>query len=148
MKGYRFDHAAHELYQFVWHEFCDWYIELAKLRNTAAAWRNLAAAFENTLRLLHPFMPFITEELWQRFDRRRRHSLDLAAGLSALRDSMMLDDEAEAQMSALQEAIAQIRNARVEMKVDAKREIDAEFYSADAKLTAVARRSIPARSPD
>ncbi len=137
LKTYRFDHAAHELYQFAWHEFCDWYIELAKMRNTTAAWRNIAAAFENLLRLLHPFMPFITEELWQRITGGRGDASVSFADYPRC-DSMKLDDEAEAQMGALQEAIAQIRNARVEMKVDAKREIDAEFYSADPKLSACA----------
>src|SRR5258708_23933226 len=135
LNTYRFDHAAHDLYQFVWHEFCDWYIELTKLRNTPAAWRNLAAAFENTLRLLHPFMPFITEELWQRLTNGPAdgtNSISLADYPRC--DSIHLDDEAEGQMGALQEAIAQIRNARVEMKVDAKQEIDAEFYSAEPAL--------------
>jgi valyl-tRNA synthetase len=139
LEAYRFDQAAHVLYQFVWHEFCDWYIELAKLRNTAAAWRNLAAALENALRLLHPFMPFITEELWQRLT----HS-DGSQSISMQDyprcDAMFLDDDAEKQMQALQEAIAQIRNARVEMKIDAKQEIDAEFYSENALLRARAEQ--------
>jgi valyl-tRNA synthetase len=139
LETYRFDHAAHVLYQFVWHEFCDWYIELAKLRNTPAAWRNLAAAMENALRLLHPFMPFITEELWQRLT-----NGDCSVSISVQDyprcDAMFLDDDAEKQMEALQEAIAQIRNARVEMKVDAKQEIDAQFYSADPLLRARAEQ--------
>jgi valyl-tRNA synthetase len=137
LETYRFDHAAHVLYQFVWHEFCDWYIELAKLRNTPAAWRNLAAALENTLRMLHPFMPFITEELWQRLTH-SRGAEDPSASISLQDyprcDAMFLDDDAEKQMEALQEAITEIRNARVEMKVDAKQEIDAQFYSPDAAL--------------
>jgi valyl-tRNA synthetase len=69
---YRFDEASRELYQFLWHEFCDWYLELIKptLYGTeaAAADRTRTVAirvFETVLRLLHPFMPFITEELWQ-----------------------------------------------------------------------------------
>jgi len=139
LNAYRFDHAAHELYQFVWHEFCDWYIELAKLRNTPAAWRNLAAAFENTLRLLHPFMPFITEELWQRLVAGNGET-SISVQDYPRCDSIFLDDVAEAQMGALQEAIAQIRNARVEMKIDAKREIDAEFYTPDPALRKTAEQ--------
>ena len=59
------------LWHFFWHEFCDWYLELKKLRfqensGLNAHWRNLLAAFETALRLLHPVMPFLTEELWQR----------------------------------------------------------------------------------
>ena len=72
LEDYRFDEASRELYQFLWHEFCDWYLELIKptLYGTDAAeadrTRTVAIrVFETVLRLLHPFMPFITEELWQ-----------------------------------------------------------------------------------
>ncbi len=134
LETYRFDQAAHVLYQFVWHEFCDWYIELAKLRNTKAAWRNLAAALENTLRLLHPFMPFITEELWQRLTGGSDDAPSISLQDYPRCDAMFLNDDAEKQMEALQEAIAQIRNARAEMKIDLKQEIEAEFYSPDPVL--------------
>ncbi len=69
--AYEFNIAAMKLYQFIWHEFCDWYIELSKEplkaggeRQTAARWV-LVNVFDKTLRLLHPFMPFVTEEIWQ-----------------------------------------------------------------------------------
>jgi valyl-tRNA synthetase len=74
LTDYRFDEAANHLYRFVWHEFCDWYIELAKPRlgpdapeHEAAATRaTIVSTLETTLRLMHPFMPFITEEIWQK----------------------------------------------------------------------------------
>jgi valyl-tRNA synthetase len=77
LTDYRFDEAANHLYRFVWHEFCDWYIELAKPRLSPEAPEREAAAtratmlttLESTLRLLHPFMPFITEEIWQKMPR-------------------------------------------------------------------------------
>ena len=69
--AYEFNVAAMKLYQFVWHEFCDWYIELSKEplkaggeRQSAARWV-LVNVFDRTLRLLHPFMPFVSEEIWQ-----------------------------------------------------------------------------------
>src|SRR5690242_10958339 len=69
---YRFDHAAGHLYQFIWHEYCDWYLELVKPalqdKESAEARRTQATlieSFETMLRLLHPFMPFLTEEIWQ-----------------------------------------------------------------------------------
>ncbi|MFZ5877643.1 MAG: valine--tRNA ligase [Nitrospirota bacterium] len=74
LTDYRFDEAANHLYRFVWHEFCDWYIELAKPRlgpdaaeHEAAATRaTMVSTLETILRLMHPFMPFITEEIWQK----------------------------------------------------------------------------------
>jgi valyl-tRNA synthetase len=81
---YRYHEAAQLLWHFFWHEFCDWYLELKKLRleensGLTADWRNMLAAFETALRLLHPAMPFLTEELWQRLkgDARRPASIAL-----------------------------------------------------------------------
>jgi valyl-tRNA synthetase len=72
LEAYRFDRAASALYQFIWHEYCDWYLELIKpsLQDEAhadapATRQTLVETLETTMRLLHPFMPFITEELWQ-----------------------------------------------------------------------------------
>jgi valyl-tRNA synthetase len=72
LEAYRFDRAASALYQFIWHEFCDWYVELIKpvLQNPSHAdgpvtRQSLVETLEVTMRLLHPFMPFITEEIWQ-----------------------------------------------------------------------------------
>ncbi|TRZ98719.1 MAG: valine--tRNA ligase [Nitrospiraceae bacterium] len=72
LEAYRFDEAANTLYQFIWHEYCDQYIERAKLaladknsRQAASTRKTLLESFDVLLRLLHPFMPFITEEIWQ-----------------------------------------------------------------------------------
>jgi valyl-tRNA synthetase len=74
LEGYRFDRASNALYHFIWHEFCDWYLELIKPVLQAgdhpdgpATRTTLIETMETTMRLLHPFMPFITEELWQTF---------------------------------------------------------------------------------
>src|SRR5260370_38238445 len=71
LANYRFHEAAQDVYQFFWGDFCDWYIEWVKpeLQNAdreraTEAWKNLFAVFDAALRLLHPFMPFLTEELW------------------------------------------------------------------------------------
>src|SRR5438105_9478493 len=72
LEEYRFDEAANTVYHFIWHEYCDWYLEFAKLdlaskdaAATACTRATLVESFETLLRLLHPFMPFITEEIWQ-----------------------------------------------------------------------------------
>ena len=87
LKDYRFHEAAFKIYHFFWHEFCDWYVEWVKPEITRPAegekvppaWINLARVFEASLHLLHPFMPFITEELWHLLPQRERgrfHFLD------------------------------------------------------------------------
>src|SRR6202043_3823523 len=77
LQNYRFHEAAQGVYQFFWGAFCDWYSEWVKPEvrsadkgRAVAAWRNLFAALDAALRLLHPFMPFITEELWHQFPQR------------------------------------------------------------------------------
>ena len=115
--------AASKTYDFLWDEFCDWYIEFAKASLPAAETQSvLLYVLGNTLKLLHPFMPFITEEIWQALPR----ALDLSGTLES--ESIMVApwpqyDEAlcapaeEARMRALMEAIRGIRNRRAEMNV-------------------------------
>jgi valyl-tRNA synthetase len=74
LEAYRFDEAARYLYQFIWHEYCDWYLEMVKVdlmegsaEHKVLAYNTLSTTFEQLSCLLHPFMPFITEELWQHF---------------------------------------------------------------------------------
>src|SRR5205085_9796721 len=67
IEQYRYDEFARILWHFFWHEFCDWYLELKKVSGTG--WGSAMAAFETALRLLHPAMPFVTEELWQRLEK-------------------------------------------------------------------------------
>lgn len=121
LEEYRFNDAANRIYQFVWHELCDWYIEISKTamqRPEAEAHvkRCLVHTLETSLRILHPFMPFVTEELWQRLGaegRRGGESIMTApypAGLERY-------PEAEAEMSYVMEAIGSIRNIRGELGI-------------------------------
>jgi valyl-tRNA synthetase len=143
LDGFRFHEAAHELYHFFWHEFCDWYLEWVKPaiaaptngKATAAAieaqrraWRALLTHFECALRLLHPFMPFLTEELWRRlFDAERSLALaDFPAG-----DPARVNAKVEDEMALVQEAIVALRNLRAEKKIDPKRAIPAALGSTE-----------------
>jgi valyl-tRNA synthetase len=138
LKNYRFHEAAQGVYQFFWGDFCDWYIEWIKpeLLNAerdraVAAWRNLFSAFDAALRMLHPFMPFLTEELW--------HQLPQHAGAKSIAlDSFpeartsWKDTRAAEQFSLVQEVIVALRNIRAEMKgLDSKKKVAAEFSSSD-----------------
>ena len=125
--------AQREVYDFLWSEFCDWYIELAKVRLRAGQEPSplpvLAHVLEKTLRLLHPFMPFITEEVWQRLT-------GLLPRGDHLSDSIMvspypgvdegrLDPQAEGEVEQLIALVRAVRNVRAKLRVDASRQIDA-----------------------
>jgi valyl-tRNA synthetase len=122
LETYRFNDAAGAIYQFLWSDFCDWYLEIAKIalyRGEDAAERQrvqhtLVMVLEATLRLLHPFMPFITEELWQRLPH-DGESIMVAAYPKASRNGH--DAEAERQMGVLIQAVTAIRNIRGEMRI-------------------------------
>jgi valyl-tRNA synthetase len=138
------------MYHFFWGEFCDWYLEIKKLSFDAAgngagqmppAFENLCRALDLSLRLLHPMMPFITEELWQRLAE-RKSSIALIPFPAA--DTALLDEAAEREMSLLQEVIVNIRNMRAEMKVDARRKIPVDLYAPNGTLAQLATRQRPA----
>ena len=137
---FRFHEAAHGVYHFFWGDVCDWYLEWMKPRLAAACredalatWRNLFTIMEAALRLLHPFMPFLTEELWTRLPQQAPaegapSSISLQPFPQAAPD--WLDPEAEQQMNQLQEIIVAARNIRAEMKLDPKRKVAAELAPA------------------
>jgi valyl-tRNA synthetase len=133
---YRFHEAAHAVYHFFWGDICDWYLEWMKPRlagqtreDTVATWRNLFTVLEAALRLLHPFMPFLTEELWTRLPQAAgMGSISLERFPEAAADWQ--DPEAEKQMELLQEIIVATRNIRAEMKLEPKRRVAAELAPA------------------
>lgn len=114
--------AARLVYEFIWNEYCDWYIELAKNRlynkedvqSRAAAQYILWYILSNTLKLLHPFMPFITEEIWQALPHDGESIM--TAGWPKLQPEL-LDEAAEQHMMTIMEAIKAIRNMRAEVNV-------------------------------
>ncbi len=124
--AYRFDLAATALYEFIWNEYCDWYLELAKpMLNgddvaAANATRNtLVYVLEATLRLAHPIMPFITEELWQQVAPRagvHGDTISLAPWPAA--DKTLIDTEALDDITWLKEAVMGVRRIRSEMDVN------------------------------
>ena len=130
LNDYRFDLAARELYEFVWNEFCDWYLELAKVQMAVgkpnaqkAARRTLLRTLEATLRLAHPIIPFITEELWQTVAKTAKRSAKLEAGepdsivTAAYPKAEMgkIDDLADARVAQLKAMVGAIRALRAEM---------------------------------
>src|SRR5262249_54037700 len=126
LAGYRFDEAANTVYKFFWGEFCDWYLEIIKPALTGgenearAALAFLGEVFEGALRLLSPFMPFITEEIWHAVYEGKPPRKSIALARYPELDKKWLDDPAEEQMAVLQDLIVAVRNMRAEMKVPPK----------------------------
>jgi valyl-tRNA synthetase len=126
LKNYRFDEGANAVYQFFWGEFCDWYLEIIKPSlagaesEARAALAVLGEVFEGALRLLSPFMPFITEEIWHAMYDGKSPAKSIALARYPELENRFLNDAAEAQMAALQDLIVNIRNIRAELKVEPK----------------------------
>jgi valyl-tRNA synthetase len=157
LREFRFHEAAHRVYHFFWGDFCDWYIEWVKPllggagnfagasredRDAAiTAWRNLFAVFEAALRLLHPFMPFLTEELWHRLPQAAGARSIALAQFPAPPDSWP-DAEAERQTALLQEIITAARTIRAELKLDQKRKVAADFSATDDRTGALVESNL------
>ena len=129
LETYRFHEAANRIYDFFWGEFCDWYIELIKPRlhvggthESAAqtACSNLVSLFEASLRLLHPVMPFITEEIWHAIYDGKPPLKSIALAAYPQADEKQIDLKSETHMAILQDLIVSIRNLRAELKVEPK----------------------------
>ncbi|MEH6567660.1 MAG: valine--tRNA ligase [Halioglobus sp.] len=131
--NYRFDHASQALYEFVWNEYCDWYLELSKpvlwddnaseqaKRGTR---RTLIRVLETCLRLLHPFMPFITEEIWQTVGPLAGKSGDtIMLQPYPVSDHKAMDKAANADIEWLKDVIVGIRNIRGEMNISPATEL-------------------------
>jgi valyl-tRNA synthetase len=122
LDAYRFNDAAQTLYNFVWHEYCDWYLELAKIRiynKDDAVGRQTAQyviwqVLEGTLKLLHPMMPFITEEIWQHLPR-QGESIMVAGWPKASSD--LIDKKSESDMIVIMDVIGAVRNILSEFNI-------------------------------
>jgi valyl-tRNA synthetase len=120
LSAFRFDEAANLIYQFFWHEFCDWYIEMAKpvllgkhgdKDDQERAKRVLLEVLDRSLRLLHPFMPFITEEIWLRLE---GVEPSIMVAPYPIGEEVLEDEEAERMIAMIQEIITKVRNIRAE----------------------------------
>ena len=137
LSEYRFDEAARVLYQFFWGEFCDWYVELIKLRlifddhaQAVLAAQCLAVSLqvmEGALRLLAPFMPFLTEEIWHALYGEKVPERSIALVAYPQGDSKWFDENAEREMAFLQELIVLVRDMRAEAKLTPKEQAGIRF---------------------
>jgi valyl-tRNA synthetase len=136
MDAFEFGEAGRVLYNFIWDDLCDWYIEMAKLPlygTDEAAKKTtqsvLVTVLDQTLRLLHPFMPFITEEIWQALPH-EGESITVAKWPTV--NEQWVFAEAEAEMSLLTEVIRSVRNIRAEVNVPMSKKIELLIKAGDA----------------
>jgi valyl-tRNA synthetase len=139
---HRYNEVATELWAFFWHDFCDWYLEIKKLRFTPNSgltddWRNVLSVFNAYLRLQHPVMPFITEELWHRFGE------TTSIALAKYPEAGATDENAEREMELMQEMITAARKLRADHGVDRKLVLEGVLYcrngSAHVELAVIER---------
>jgi valyl-tRNA synthetase len=147
LETFRFHEAANRIYDFFWGEFCDWYLELIKLRlnfeegadkaQAQIACGNLVNLFEASLRLLHPVMPFITEEIWQAIYEGKPPLASIALALYPQADEQHFDLAAETEMAILQDLIVNVRNVRAELKVEPKVKVPIEVFAHEPAIRAM-----------
>ena len=121
---YRVADAAQAVYHFIWDEICDWYIEFAKGRLANRAdpdrWKTqgtLVTALETAMRLLHPFMPFLTEEIWQRLPKPAGAPQSIMITLYPIPDPRFADDASDASMALVQRVVTAVRGLRADNNV-------------------------------
>ena len=148
LANYRFHEAAQGVYQFFWGDFCDWYIEWVKPELQSAdreratvAWKNLFAAFDVALRLLHPLMPFLTEELWHQLPQ-KNGAKSIALDTFPFAQKSWKDSGALEEFEVLQYLITSVRTIRAEQKLDPKKKFAAELSSKEAAVRELVDRNI------
>jgi len=154
LEAYRFSDAANAIYHFVWHEVCDWYIETAKpylhrpSETPDAAWQQrrlitqgvLATVLETTLRLLHPFAPFVTEEIWQKLPRPTTAPSSIMITIFPRADRRWFDEDAERQMRLVQDVTVAIRMLRSTYNVPPSWSVPVEVRVPVAESRAIIER--------
>jgi len=149
LEAYRFHEAAHVVYHFFWGEYCDWYLELIKSRLVSSdreqartAYGNLISIFEAALRLLSPFMPFITEEIWHAVYDGRPPKKSIALAAYPQGEPAQVDAAAETEMAILQDLIVAVRNIRAELKIEPKQKLAIEIH-ANGEIRGLIERDRP-----
>lgn len=147
LERYELGEAARVLYEFIWSEFCDWYIELVKPRlfgkttpeDRVTAQHVIVQVLRETLELLHPFMPFITEEIWQKLPH-QGESIMLAKWPQP--EAALRDEIAEGEMAVLIEVITAMRRIRGEMNVPPGKKAEAILVALDESFRGILNRNI------
>ena len=146
LQEFRFDEMANALYQFLWHEYCDWYLEMVKPHlqpgappaDAARARAVLLHVLDAVLRLLHPVMPFLTEDLWQRIPHQGE---TIALAPYPAPDPGLIDEGAEREIESVMEVVARVRNIRAELNIDPGRRLPLRYHGKDGDARQVVARN-------
>lgn len=146
LANYRFNDAANSIYQFVWHEFCDWYIELTKpilyngsSEEKATILNCLFFVLEKTIQLLHPFMPYVTEELWSTVFKQSKSIM-----VSPYPEDLPKYPDAEEKMSYIINAVTGIRSVRGELNIAPSLEIMADIKTSSKEVEDILKNNLSA----
>ncbi len=145
LEDYRFNDAANSVYHFVWHEFCDWYIEMSKtelgnVKSGEGVLWCLLYTLETSLRLLHPFMPYVTEEIWQNIYQKSEKGKSIV--ISEYPGALPRDADAEKEMSHVIEAIMGMRTIRGELNISPSAEIKAAIRTFSDEITGLLKPNL------
>ena len=152
MRDYQFGEAQRAVHDFLWGEYCDWYLEMSKIRlrseedGADSPLPVMACVLEELLRLLHPFMPFITEEIWQKLVAFLPSEPDRTEALIAARypesDPARRDEHAEAEVGAMIELVRAVRNVRAEFRIDRNQPLEAVVDGDEIARVAAAESAV------
>ena len=151
LEEYRFNDAAGSLYHFIWHELCDWYIEMVKLilyaesEQKARVQECLLFILDNTLKLLHPFMPYITEEIWQNIPQERgpNGQGEKSIMIAVYPKALIRDADAESEMDVIMETVMGIRTIRGELNLSPALELKAVVMTRSPQTEQIISRNLP-----
>ncbi len=148
--AYRINEAASLIYEFFWHEFCDWYVELTKVRlygedikKKSVACYILVKVLDGSLRLLHPFMPFITEEIWQRLSLKKDKPSIMVSDYPEYKPDEVFPESVE-KIQTLKELCYIVRNIRGEMRVPPEKKISVLIKTATDQTESIIAAQIDA----
>jgi len=128
LESFRFSEAGTAIYEFTWHEFADWYLEIAKTEKNTCI---LYYVLENILKLAHPFIPFVTEEIWSRL-KSKKHLLMIEAWPAS--EKKLINQSAEKEFELLKNFIINIRNFRAEHKIPVERKMVVSYWGKSSQL--------------
>jgi valyl-tRNA synthetase len=135
LEEYRFHEAAHVVYHFFWDEYCAWYLEFVKPRLLSAdrkeareAFFHTVRIFEGALRLLAPFMPFITEEIWHALYDGKPPLKSIALAAYPRRNAAQISDRDELDISIMQDLVVAVRNIRAELKIEPREKVEVQIF--------------------